>query len=325
MFKEVKRKIGLEQNRRGNTVFVEKIRIRASPPFSFDLSARIFSGGDRQIRTYENGKFWQVMRVEDTLFLFAVSSTGTVDKPRLLAELRSTKEITESDKTKAKEKIVALFNLDFDLRPFYDEVKNDQTMARITERLRGLKSPTTATVFEALVDSVVEQQISLKVANSIEKRLIKRFGDTLDVNSTKYYSYPTPQRLASVETKEFRNSGLSQRKAEYLKEISTLVAEGQMDLDKIKQYEKADDIIRELDSVRGIGVWTAELTMIRGMKKLEALPADDLGLRRVISQYYCDDNKITSYQARQIAENWGKWKGLAAYYLVMTDMMKIEV
>jgi DNA-3-methyladenine glycosylase II len=61
------------------------------------------------------------------------------------------------------------------------------------------------------------------------------------------------------------------------------------------------------------------------MQRLEALPADDLGLRRVISRYYCDGKVITSAQARQIAKNWGKWKGLAAYYLIVADMLNIEV
>jgi DNA-3-methyladenine glycosylase II len=60
------------------------------------------------------------------------------------------------------------------------------------------------------------------------------------------------------------------------------------------------------------------------MQKLEALPADDLGLRRVISRYYCGGKVITSAQARHIAENWGRWKGLAAYYLVVAEMKNIE-
>ena len=56
----------------------------------------------------------------------------------------------------------------------------------------------------------------------------------------------------------------------------------------MKNEENPDRIISELDEIRGIGVWTAELTMLRGMQKLDALPADDFGIRRVISRYYCD-------------------------------------
>jgi DNA-3-methyladenine glycosylase II len=65
--------------------------------------------------------------------------------------------------------------------------------------------------------------------------------------------------------------------------------------------------------------------MFRGMQRLEALPADDLGLKRVISRYYRDGKVIQSAEARRIAKNWGDWKGLAAYYLVVADMKDIEL
>jgi DNA-3-methyladenine glycosylase II len=304
---------------------INKITLKAVPPFHFDLSAEIFSNGDKQICKYEKSSFWQIIRANGKLILAAVESVGTVDEPKLSAELKSNSELTQDDEEKAEEAISILFNLNFDLAPFYEEVKTDNTMARLTRRLWGLKSPTTQTAFEALIDSIVEQQISLKVAKSIENRLIKKFGDALRVEDEVYYAYPTPQKLASTSSEELRQCGLSQRKAEYIKGISELVADGELDLEKLKNYDNADEIISELDRVRGVGVWTAELTMLRGMQRLEALPADDLGLRRVISRYYCDGKVITSAQARQIAKNWGKWKGLAAYYLIVADMLNIEV
>jgi DNA-3-methyladenine glycosylase II len=306
-------------------IFAEKIEIATSPPFRFDLSAEIFANGDMQIRTYEKGRFRQIIRANGKLILATVESAGTVDKPKLCAELRSDRELTQEDKKKAEEAISVLFNLNFDLSPFYEEVKKDKVMACLTQKLRGQKSPTTQTVFEALVDSIVEQQISLKVANGMEKKLIKKFGDALGLEGEVYFAYPTPQMLASASSEELRQCGLSFRKAEYIKSVSTLIMEGKLNLEKLKDYDSADEIIRELDRVRGIGVWTAELTMLRGMQRLEALPAEDLGLRRVISHYYCGGTRITSAQARQIARDWGRWKGLAAYYLIVAEMLGIEV
>jgi DNA-3-methyladenine glycosylase II len=305
-------------------MFAEKLEIVALPPFSFDLSAKIFANGDRQFRTYEKGRFRQVIRANGKLILATVESVGIVDKPKLSAELKSDRELTQEDRKKAEEAISVLFNLNFDIVPFYKQSKDDKVMACITQKLWGLRSPTTQTVYEALIDSIVEQQISLKVANSMEKKLIKKFGDTLDLEGEVYYAYPTPQRMALASVEEFRQCGLSQRKAEYIKSASTLIMEGKLDLEKLKNYDNADEIIKELDKVRGVGVWTAELTMLRGMQRLEALPADDLGLRRVISHYYCGGKQITSAQARQIAKGWGKWKGLAAYYLVVAEMLGIE-
>jgi DNA-3-methyladenine glycosylase II len=306
-------------------IYTENVTVPALPPFSFSLSSEIFADGDRQIRNYEQERFWQVLRVNGKLVLAAVEEAGTVDNPKVSVELKSDKPITAEDKKRAEEAVNALFHLDLDLKPFYETVKNDKTMANITSKLWGLKSPTTPTVFEALVDSIVEQQISLKVANSLEARIIKKFGDALDLDGDVYYVYPTPQSLATVSIEDLRGCGLSFRKAEYIKGAAMLIAEGKLDLEGFRSYERSEQIIEELDEIRGIGVWTAELTMLRGMQRLEALPADDLGLRRVIARYYRDGKPIKSAEARRIAEIWGEWKGLAAYYLVVADMKDITL
>jgi len=65
--------------------------------------------------------------------------------------------------------------------------------------------------------------------------------------------------------------------------------------------------------------------MLRGMQKLDALPADDFGIRRVISRYYCNGKPIKSAEAREVAKSWGTWKGLAAYYLIVAEIKGITV
>ena len=138
-------------------------------------------------------------------------------------------------------------------------------------------------------------------------------------------AFPTPQKLASATIEQLRLCGLSRRKAEYIRDISKLIADGKLDLEKLKNYEDSQEIIDELCKIRGIGVWTAKLTMIRGMHKLDALQADDLGLRRTISHYYCNDSRISSEEARKIAKNWGKWAGLAGFYLIVTERLGIII
>jgi DNA-3-methyladenine glycosylase II len=294
------------------------------PPYDFELSCVIFSDGDVQVRNYENGVFWQVIRVCDKLLLMTVTNAGRVEKPKLAVKLECKEEICPRDKAQAKEILCMIFNLNFDLKPFYEHMKTDSVMERLTRELRGLKSPTTPTVFEALIDSIVEQQISLKIANRIEHRVTKRFGDVLKLDKRVYYAYPTSRQLASASVRRLRNCGLSRRKAEFIRDVSEMDAESRLSLEKLKDNEGADEIIAELDSIRGVGPWTAELTMVRGMNRLEAFPADDVGLRRVVSHYYCNDEKMSGQEARRIAEKWGPWKGLAGFYLIVASAKKIN-
>jgi DNA-3-methyladenine glycosylase II len=216
-----------------------------------------------------------------------------------------------------------VFNAHLDVKPFYHAIRNDPVMAELSGKLRGLKNPATATVFQALFDSIIEQQISLNVAHVLQRRVIKAFGDVLVVDGNTYYAFPTPQRMALASLDSLRRCGLSRRKAEYITGIATRIAAQAEDLERLRQYGETQMILNSLCSLRGVGVWTAELTAIRGLNRLDVFPADDLGLRRWVAHYYCSGRTITSAQARGIAEQWGKWKGLAGYYLVVAGLLKI--
>ncbi|MGA2934103.1 MAG: DNA-3-methyladenine glycosylase [Methanomicrobiales archaeon] len=294
------------------------------PPFNFDLSASIFAGGDPQIRSYSDGIFRQVTRVSGALLFAEVTSGGSGDHPEVHLRLEPGSVAGEMAR-EAGEIIARIFNLDLDLSPFITAVKDDPVMSAIARRLRGLKPPRTMTVFEALVDSIIEQQISLTAAHSIEKRVTRTFGDTLEWEGREYYAFPTPGHLADASPDELRACGLSLKKAEYILGIARQIREGTLDLETHGPAENTENIVREFSALRGVGVWTAELAALRGLSRLDALPADDLGIRRSISRYYSKASRIDTAEARRIAGAWGEWKGLAAYYLLVAERMGIGV
>jgi DNA-3-methyladenine glycosylase II len=305
--------------------FTETFPLKASAPFNFDLTAQIFSSGDQQIRAYANGIFHQVLKLKGNLVFINITSNGKIEQPKLSVAIKSNNPITSTDKKIAEKMVRFIFNLDFDLCSFYKDVENDPAMHQIAQQLYGLKNPTTPTVFESLVDSIVEQQISIKVAHTIEQRITKKFGEPLTIEDSAFYAYPTPQNIAKASIDDVRQCGLSQRKAEYIHGAAKLIADGKLDLEQMKNEKNPERIIVELDEIRGIGVWTAELTMLRGMQRLDALPADDFGIRRVISRYYCGGKPIKTAEARKIAVAWGRWKGLAAFYLIIAEVKGITV
>ncbi len=73
-------------------------------------------------------------------------------------ELRSKETISDEDIKLAKDTIPYIFNLNFDLLPFYEDMKNDKIMSKLTQIFIGLKNPTTTTVFESLVDSIINNK-----------------------------------------------------------------------------------------------------------------------------------------------------------------------
>ncbi len=298
--------------------------INVTPPFDFTLSARIFEASDPQIIFFDGSKYSRVLQVGDSLTLATVESIGSVDDPRLRVQFASDQTFADRDLKTATALIGSVCNAQLDVTPFYRAVREDRVMAALTDQLRGLKNPITATVFEALFDSIIEQQISLRVAHVLERRVIKAFGDELYVDGHKYYAYPTPARLARVSVDSLRGCGLSQRKAEYITGIAQRIVAQEVDVEGLRECADTDAVLSRLCELRGIGIWTAELTALRGLNRLDVIPADDIGLRRLIAHYYCNDRRITSDEVRHLAQRWGDWKGLAGYYLVVAGLLKIR-
>ena len=306
-------------------MYQSTFNIKAKAPFDFDLSCRIFSSGDKSIKKYANNRLWQAFTIKDKTILLYIESVGSVDDPELKVSVESDTELSQDILNSVPPIVYRIFNLGLDLNPFYEQVKSDPILAPITGRLYGLKNPSTPTLFEALVDSIIEQQISLKAAHSIENRLIKYVGRSVHLYGQDYYSYPSPEDLTGLDLEKLRSCGLSHKKAEYIHDLAIEIVEKNVNLQSIQKMNTTTEMVEELTKIRGIGVWTAEMALLRGLCRLDAIPADDVSLQRVIGNFYGADEKISSEKIREIAISWGKWKGLASYYLIVADLMNISV
>jgi DNA-3-methyladenine glycosylase II len=295
------------------------------PPFNLDLTAAIFASGDPQIRTFRDGSFRQALAVNGIPALIEVCSTGTTSRPKIRVTCHADQPIRRDLKEAIRSTVATLFSTEDDPALFYAAMAADETMAGLTRKLEGLRCPVTATVFEALVDSVIEQQISLTVSRGIENRLIKAVGTPLESEGVLMYCYPTPEILAEVSDPVFRACGLTRRKGEYIRDLSQNILDGTLDLESYRSDPGTDTetIISELDKIRGIGRWTAELAVLRGLHRPDAFPADDIAVRRFISRFYRGGLKVLPDEARIFSERWGRFRGFAAYYLEVTELLRI--
>jgi len=293
------------------------LKIKPRPPFNFHLSAGIFSGD-----LFDGEYLCLIIRLDKKIALACMKSTGSVEKPDLTVDLESDEELSREDERRVIELLSSMMNLDSDLNAFYELTKTDPVLAPIVNDLRGLKVVHTQSLFEALVNSIVEQQIAFRIALKIERSLLTGFGDRLNARGREYHAFPTPGRLASLSVEELRNCGLSTRKAEYIRDLSEMVSDGIVDPESFRDYGRSEDIVNELSAIRGIGPWTAKMAIMRSMRRFEVLPVDDVGLRRCISHYCLDGRRISPQEANEISKAWGEWRGLVAYYLVRAEMLE---
>jgi len=124
--------------------------------------------------------------------------------------------------------------------------------------------------FGTLVRAIVYQQLAGAAASAIHGRLIAAMDGEL-----------TPERLLALSDGELRSAGLSQRKAETLRELAGKVADGTIVLDGPGlRAESDEELIARLSSVRGIGTWTAQMFLLFQLRRLDVWPTGDLGVRK---------------------------------------------
>ena len=126
------------------------IKLTCKAPFNFDLSSRIFSNGDPQIQIYESGIYRQLLSLDGENVLVEVRSSGTVNEPELEVNLRPGDDLDEAHILMAGKILGSIFDIDFNLQDFYDDVVDDPVLSKLKDRLRGLKNPATQTFFEAM-------------------------------------------------------------------------------------------------------------------------------------------------------------------------------
>ena len=199
-----------------------------------------------------------------------------------------------------------------DLSPFYALAETDPALRGLVKEFRGLHLPRTATLFESLVLAILGQQISASVARALRLLLIERFGASAGFDGVTYYSFPSPESIMPSSVEELRTLKLSQRKAEYLHGIAeAATAPDWPELWRLPEEE----FVKRLTSLRGIGNWTAQWAMVRGLARPDALPLGDLALRRGVSRLLRDGEPVTDAEVEALAERWRPWRSYATAYL----------
>lgn len=158
--------------------------------------------------------------------------------------------------------------------------------------------------FGTLVRAIIGQQISSKAAASIHRRLVEIAGEANG-----------PGRLIELGEAALRGVGLSGVKARYVLNLSEAVASGAVPLDAIDDSWTDAEIIEVLVSVKGIGVWTAEMFLIFALNRPDVLPVGDLGVRAGIRDRHGLAEMPKPAECHALAEAWRPYRSIASWYL----------
>jgi DNA-3-methyladenine glycosylase II len=209
----------------------------------------------------------------------------------------------------------ALFSLDHALPEFYRLTRREPTLAGTERRFRGLRLPRDATVYESLLHAIIGQQLSVRAALAIQRRLFARTASVLVAGGIEVPSVPAPGALRRLSADGLRSTGLSGAKSRAILEMAAVGSDG-VTRDPGLANAPLDRALARLVELRGVGRWTAENCLLRGTGRTDVFVAGDLGIRVALDEYGIVPRTASEDAARAWGERWYPgWGSYATLYL----------
>lgn len=188
--------------------------------------------------------------------------------------------------------------------------RRDRVLRRLIRSYPDIHLKQRSDAFTTLARAIVGQQISVKAADAIWGR----FAGLVSSGQPAPFPRLAPSTVAATDLSALRRCGLSQNKAEYLRDLATHFESGRLDPHRWKGLDD-EALIEALVDVKGIGRWTAEMFLIFHELRSDVLPVDDIGLQRAIAIHFNAGEWLPREAMFAVADLWRPWRSVATWYL----------
>jgi len=296
-----------------------QIAIDPRSPFRLDLTAwALRRRAHNAIDRWDGHAYRRALTLGGEAVGLSVTQSGTRDAPRLAVTLSGVL-IDQRAETIACAGLDRLLGLTVDLSPFETLAADDLLIAQLALRLRGLKPPRFPTVFEALVNGIACQQLSLVVGIHLLNRLTVAHGRPVLGDPDGLRAFPEPTDLAAAAPSELKLMGFSMSKARTIVETAAAIVDDELDLESLEGLDD-DAAVERLTSLRGIGRWTAEYVMLRGLGRLHVFPGDDVGARNKLRRFFAIDAPLDYEAIAQLVARWHPYAGLVYFHMLLDSL-----
>jgi DNA-3-methyladenine glycosylase II len=195
-------------------------------------------------------------------------------------------------------------------------MRRDPVLAAIIKRHGecGLPTALRSDIFNALIQSIISQQLSTKASATIYKRFIALLPEG---------GSPAPHHVLPLDDAALRAVGLSRQKISYLRDLSQKILDGSLQPAMLGDLPD-EAVIEVLTRVKGVGKWTAEMILIFRLLRPDVLPVGDLGIVKAIQRAYGLRKTPDAKRMLKIAEPWRPYRSVASWYLWRSLEEKVE-
>jgi DNA-3-methyladenine glycosylase II len=296
-----------------------RLEIEPDAPFRLDLTAwalrrRPHNAVDR----WDGSTYRRVLSVDGGPVALSVTQDGAPNVPRL-SVLLAGRPVDRSTELLTRDALDRLLGLNVDLSAFATMAAQDPLLGPLEGRMRGLRPPRFPTVFEALVNGVACQQLSLDVGIHLLNRLAADRGRPVSDDRGAPHAFPDPEELATLEPDELKRHGFSMTKARTIIEAARAIVVGELDLEGLKRLDDPA-VIERLTRLRGIGRWTAEYMLLRGLGRLHVFPGDDVGAHNKLRRLFGIHTPLHYESVHELVARWHPYAGVVYFHLLLDSL-----
>lgn len=198
-----------------------------------------------------------------------------------------------------------------DLHGFESRARRIRGMSALVRRFRGLRPPRFSSIWEAILNAIPFQQLSLISALASLGRLIEGLSAPVEFDGLLLYPLPSPESLANLSEAEVKTFGFSGAKARALLSSARAILDGSLRDEDLEPLE-TPALEERLLELRGVGPWTAALLMLRGFRRLEIFPAGDSGAARGLADTFPDT------APEDLLSRLGPYRGMLYFHLLLS-------
>jgi DNA-3-methyladenine glycosylase II len=300
------------------------LHLKPVAPFRLDLTVWVLRRRSHNLLDRWDGETYRrVLLVGEQPVAIAISQNGPPETPELRVEACCVEPDMEVE-SEVSEILAAtltwMLGLDIDLTEFYRFAAHDPRLQTLVQGFRGVKPPRFPSLFEALVNAIACQQLSLTVGIHLLNRLVQAFGVSFPGEPGPAHAFPRPEDLARLKPQALRDLGFSYHKARTIIELSQGLVAGETPA--LRNLDSLDDdqAVEALSRLRGIGRWSAEYVLLRGLGRRHLFPGDDAGARGKLQDWLHLKESLDYQGVRRVLAGFHPFGGLIYFHFLLSHL-----
>lgn len=291
------------------------------PPFRLDLTVwTLRRRPDNMVDRWDGQTYRRILPLPAGPVEVAVTQVRPPETPRLRVVVEG-QPLRSPLKAAVISALERLLGLRIDLMAFYEFAARQGRLAQLARRFRGMKPPRFATVFESIVNAIACQQVTLTLGIRLLNQLAANYGLGLPKGDEAAHAFPRPVDLAGLGPEQLRRLGFSRQKGHAMIDLARSVTEGRFDLGELAELPD-EEAVERLRGLRGVGRWTAEYVLLRGLGRTNVFPSDDVGARNNLQRWLHLTGPLDYEGVRRTLARWQRFGGLIYFQLLLDRLEK---